>query len=420
MDRMRLLLRRRAAWIMGASVTLFGAAMWLTNVLIPAPPISDLVVYQPGQEGEDEVMQKPKKPITSGKPPVAPPVPSVIVSTTDISVSDFTVDMPVTDAFSDASGEYSDGEGDGLGEGVGPGNNKGGMGSAGKAGSGFAGVFYDFKKKADGKPSPLGDRRSPYANGEVLALESRFVANGWNLSTFSQYFRPKMQLSASCFFMPNCLDKEATAAYDPEGRYGMKIGRWAAVYRAKVKAPVSGKFRFVGAADSAMAVRFDGKDVLFCGLHNIKTAGWHEFCPEVNPNAHKGREIFPYKGCEAWNATFGGFVAGSVFSVKAGQWYEMQVMITEIGGGTFGFCLLIDDVDGSDKKRTKEGLPLFQLFRTAFSEPTTKSAYEALRYKDELSEEEEASDTTVRTDFVYDHDSSVWEAKPVGPEVRMK
>lgn len=45
----------------------------------------------------------------------------------------------------------------------------------------------------------------------------------------------------------------------------MKPSRWIAIYRGKVRAPKSGTFRFVGAGDDVIAVRFNNQNVFDYG-----------------------------------------------------------------------------------------------------------------------------------------------------------
>lgn len=405
MESQRNSLRRKAAWTMAAVVTGFAILLWITKVLIPPNIEPDLTIYTPPDEAEVDQPQKLKD-ISGGDPPPTPPITDVIVSTSTPTMdTTFTMDLSIDDMPTD-SGTSSLG-GDGFGDGLGSGSGNGGMGGGEKMESAFAGVFYDFKKKNDGKPSAMKD---PIANTDVLSLESRFFNTRWEQSVFSLYYRAKQQLYLTCFYMPSSLDQEACHAYDPTGKMGLKPGRWAAVYRAKVQAPVSGTFRFVGIADTVMGVRFDGKNVLACGLHNLNNATWGEWTSD-NDKHKEGRELYAYPSCEWWNKQMGGFVAGESFTVKQGEWYEMQVLVSEIGGGQFGFCLLLDDVSpGATKKRTKEGYPLFQLFRTAFSAPTADSAYKAIQFKED----------EFRVDPPYDDDSAIWPAKPIGPDVKMK
>lgn len=381
--------------------------LWVTKVFIAPEPVGTFTLYSQPQEEEVQTVQE-TKPLVGRATPTTPPVTNVIVSTTEATVTDFIFepfDMP-----SSGTGSSTlSGSGD-LGSGLGSGGSKGGMGSGEKIESSFQGVFWDFKRMRDGRDSQFAIKPShDYGSSEVLSLESKFYNKSWDVTQFAPYYKSKYSLYATCFYMPNCMDQEACNAYDPEGKMGLKKMRWAALYRAKVKAPVTGKFRFVGIADSLMAVRFNGENVLACGLHNLKTATMNDWTV-LNTKFREGRTLVPYAGCEVWNEDMGGFVVGETFSVKSGEWYDMQVLISEIGGLKFGFCLLIEELSSDEKKTTPDGQPLYQLFRTNLATPTAKEAYESMKHVDD----------TALTDMPYDPDSRVWDAKPQGLDVKMK
>lgn len=409
-ESMRMLMRRRAIYLMSAILLALLVILAVCKVFIMQPVPPSFVSYTEHHDDQEEVQENKREDLSGDPPPTSmPPISEVIVAPTNMNAT-FTLDMPEMPAVTDSSSSFGIPGGDGLGTGRG-GSKKGGMGGKEHVESSFLGTFWDLKRNKDGKDSQYG-ARNPYASPEVLGLESRFFSKFWDTNIFSPYYRAKQKLYATCFYMPNCLDKEACHAYDPDGKMGLKEMRWVALYRAKVRAPESGTFRFVGVADSVMAVRFNGENVLACGLHDLNTATMNRWVPDTYPDATKGRDLVAYKSCEVWNDMMGGFVAGQPFTVKAGEWYDMQVMISEIGGRGFGFCLLIENTSDTDKKKTKDGKPLLQLFRTAFSEPTAKSAYEAM--------DPANVDETALTDMPYDEDSSVWDAKPMTPEEKMK
>lgn len=409
MESLRYRTRRRAIILMAIILSILLTILYVTKILISSPPQPEFIVYQ-GESVEDVMQTAPKmQDISGGKPPTAPPVAPIIASVTDIAQPTFTMDVdmdtpsPLNQGFDSLGG--------GLGDGMGEGSGRGGMGGK-KIDSGFVGYFWDLKRSADGSKSAYDDESS---NRQVLELESNFYNKKWDPGMLIMYMRAKIQLYSTCFFLPNCKDEEAVHAFDRSGKQGLKKSRWLALYRAKVKAPASGTFRFVGAADTVMAVRFDGRNVLACGLHNLRNAKWNEWL-DYKEEKEK-RSLVQYKGTSAWNQTMGGFEVGDPVTVKKGEWYEMQVMISEIGGGEFGFCLLIDEEE-SEQRETKDGAPLFQLFRTAFSAPTVESAYEDVSDQNKVSDAE--SEVTLLKEIPYDPDSRIWEAKPVDISVKMK
>lgn len=393
--------RRRRVFALsfaGALVLILGLVFWCVNIFIANEGPAAFVMYT---EEAEVVTESPQfKELHSNVKPAAPNVEFIVADTT--ADTTFMADVEVdTEGLTMDGNALGDGlsDGDGLGDGFGDGGGSG-LGSSTKTENAFVGRFWDFKKTPAGAPSKLKDVQG---NRAVLDLESRFFNNSWNTTVFSPYCESKTRLYTSCFYLPNCMDQEASNAYDPEGKMGLKPSRWVALYRAQVQAPKSGRFRFVGAGDSVLAVRFNGRNVLACGFHDLKTAAWNGFHVQSHQEALKGKEVIAYESCEYWNEQFGGFVAGEAFEVKAGEWYEMQVLVSEIGGGNFGFCLLIDDMDEEGGKTSEDGKPLFQLFRTSFIEPNAAEVYESIKYKD----------MELATDPPYDKDSMIWPARPM-------
>lgn len=391
--------RMMACSFSGGFVLALGLLFWMVNIFLEKEPEATFLVYR--AEEESSPNKRPTREMFSKLRPAQPKLDIIVAdSASDVAfMTDVEIDTEGLEMSGDSLAEGLSGGGDGLGDGFGEGGGSG-LGSSVKTENAFEGRFWDFKKTPGGGQSKLKDVQG---NREVLNLMSRFYNGGWNTTVFSPYCESKTRLFSSCFYLPNCMDQEASNAYDPNGKMGLKPSRWVALYRAQVQAPKSGRFRFVGVGDSVMAVRFNGRNVLAVGYHDLKTAEWNGLHIISNPQALQGKDVVDYKSCDYWNEQVGGFVAGEPFEVKAGEWYEMQVLISEIGGGNFGFCLLIDDMDEEGGKASQDGKPLYQLFRTSFIAPTAKEVYETIKYKD----------MELATDPPYDEDSMIWPAKPL-------
>ncbi len=397
-------LRFYALTLASGFLVLLGIVFWVSKIFLERGMETTFLVYQPEVQ---ETQEAPRPRELSSNVRVSAPQMDIIVADSASDVSFMTsVEIDTEGLVMDGNAMAEGIGGDGFGEGMGEGGGSG-LGSSSRTDNAFEGRFWDFKRTPNGGDSRL---RDVSGNRQVLSLLSQFYNGGWNTTTFSPYCESRTRLYASCFYLPNCMDQEASNAYDPDGRMRLKPSRWVALYRARVQAPKSGRFRFVGAGDSVMAVRFDGRNVLACGFHNLATAEWNGLHVISNPGALQGREIIDYQSCDFWNEQFGGFVAGEPFEVRAGEWYEMQVLVSEIGGGNFGFCLLIDDMDEEGGKTSEDGKPLFQLFRTSFIEPRAAEVYETIKYKD----------MELATDPPYDPDSMIWVARPLNVGSRGK
>lgn len=179
---------------------------------------------------------------------------------------------------------------------------------------------------------------------------------------------------------------------------------WVAIYRGKVKAPKSGRFRFVGLGDDSLAVRFNGKTVFDYGWSSVATGkmlgGNAANRAELKDSKGQPRQFFRYNGAGSdWNNNLDGLSTGDVFEVKEGQSYPIEILISEVPGGYFGFVLLIEDLDDAPKKRDAGGSPIFQLFRMNFAEPNTQEIYKNMQVPGDR-----------RSDVPYDKDSMIWEA----------
>lgn len=396
-EELKLLKKRNtisAVSVSAGSCLLLALLLWMVKILVEAPQQAEFEGYVPPPDPPSELQRPSMNPAprpSGGNPDVMTNV-IVSVDTGPMVMPDIEI-PPIEDTgmgMSETAGTgLGDGEGDGVGSGI-------GMGGTGGGGSSFCGSFYDLKQTKSAAPSPYKEHTQANCEG-VLKEISHFYNSGWPKGYFDKYFKSPTNLYVACFYMLHSLDKEAPYAYKVQDK--VEQSRWLAVYSGRVKAPKSGKFRFVGIGDSVLAVRFNGKNVLACGFHTLEDNVWNG---NNRPTYRQGKDFYAYEGCDAWNNLFGGFQAGTPFTVEKDQWYEMDVLVSEIGGGAFGFCLLIDDMDDANKARDRRGTPIFQLFRTSQVEPTSEEAYAQIKFPDD----------NMRVDPPYDKDSLVWVAKP--------
>jgi hypothetical protein len=93
-----------------------------------------------------------------------------------------------------------------------------------------------------------------------------------------------------------------------------------------------------------MVVRFNGKLVLDHGWQHA--SDW------------KAEKYYDYEGAKIPK----GFARGDKMELKAGQWYDMEVLIGEEPGGKASFCLLLEQ-EGIDYRKDKKGSPILPVFR---------------------------------------------------------
>lgn len=225
--------------------------------------------------------------------------------------------------------------------------------------SGFVGTLYDFKEfSSGGKTGMKAD--------DCRALIARFVQHEWDAKEFAEYASHNVYVGADLIFCPIMKVEEAVPFRD---EIQEKVGphQWVAVYRGRVKAPKTGRFRFVGAGDEMLAVRFDGKLVLDHG----RIKAWSRNT-ERDVDARDG--FFYESAGSVWNDELGGLRAGIPFDVVQDRWYSMDVLVASLDSPTFGVALLVDDVESAGQKVDDYGVPVFPLFRTLFLLPPDRDA----------------------------------------------
>lgn len=320
--------------------------------------------------------------------------PSIIISTASSHISMADIDIPSDSTDFGTGLELGVGFGNGnIGNNIG--TNGTGLGEENAGGSTLEGTFYDLKQTPSGAPTVM--------NAQICKqVLTEFNKSGWDKSILAKYYQAPTKLYTSCFYMPICRAEEAPYAYKVQDK--VKASQWVAVYRGKVKAPKSGKFRFIGLGDDSLAVRFNKKLVFDYGWSSVATGqmigGNHTYRNSLTDNKGEPRKFFPYSGCASdWNPNLGGLSSGDIFEVKAGETYPIEILISEVPGGYFGFVLLIEDMDSPPAKKDSTGSPIFQLFRTNFAEPNTEELYKNMKAPGDK-----------RSDVPYDKDSLIWQS----------
>lgn len=253
-------------------------------------------------------------------------------------------------------------------------------------GAGLAGTFYDLKQTRDGKPNGMAiveqnwqNPKEEPANKQYGSEVSSFIKNGLSESSLDKFFRGPTTLYATQFFIPTMSANEAPKAFQVEGKAQPR--RWIAVYRGKVIPPESGSYRFVGAGDDVLVVRFNGRVVLDAGCNGVKGP------PSISGFQRTGAYRFDRMGGatpQAWQ--------GTTFDVRADTAYSMEVVIGEWPGGEGAFCLLLEKM-GAEYGKDSHGNPLLPVFKLGASEVKPGGLYMPV--------------------FAPDTSWSLWKAQPV-------
>ncbi len=242
------------------------------------------------------------------------------------------------------------GSGSGMGSGMGGGVGGGGMTLFGfrSGGGGLAGHFYDLKQTRDGKPTQIDANKFR----EVLTA---CLASGGAGDALAPYFKAPTTLYAPQLFTPSILAEEGPKAFGVEKNV-KKGGFISAVYKGKVVAPKTGRFRFVGMGDNVLAIRFAGRIVLDNGSLHIggtRPAEGYHYTLKWASQAMGDRY---YAGAVA------GHGQGEIFEVQAGQAYDMAVIWGELDGGLSLLQVLIEEI-GENYAKDARGNPVLPVFR---------------------------------------------------------
>lgn len=253
--------------------------------------------------------------------------------------------------------------------------------------SSISGTFYDLTQDAKGNSNGFREKEDFYP----LMMS---LANKHDRGLLKKYYRSPNKAKTPYFCVPPSAPKVLPMMFACEDKCSGEY--CVALYRARVIAPKSGKFRFVGAGDDVMCVRFGGKTVLECGYfipgaadrNNLKDciengrkdndAGkrFRAAIASGKDKKHSGYEFIPIKGMDTYKSRMGGMTAGSVFTVKAGEAYTLEVMIANASRDA-GMCLLIQEVTTAAHKARGR----YDIFRTASTLPDVKKLRDLLRSK---------------------------------------
>lgn len=277
------------------------------------------------------------------------------------------------------------GRGEGIGRGVGDGMGDGmGTGLAGKFNpfgmlsqtpNALIGTFYDLKQTDKRKPTGI-------TNEQTQEVIRDFVNKGWKETSLSrEYFQAPQKLYQTKIYIPLMQAEGAPAAFNCEK--DVQPSRWIIVYRGSVTPPKTGRYRFVGAGDDVLVVRFNNRHVFDHGFYG-GTTGLHlsrmiNVLTGENDDRDLQRrlrdspmkipvEFYKYPTTNDWNRAIGGLAVGPWFEAKAGTSYPIEILLSEIPGGLFCASLMIEQV-GENYEKSSTGSPVLPLFRLDHQSP---------------------------------------------------
>lgn len=268
------------------------------------------------------------------------------------------------------------GTGGGFARGMGDGNGiKNPFGMIGGKGA-LKGTLYDLKQTHDRKPTNMTDDRFHVEIKEI-------VYRGFKDSFLRKYYKAPRELAQTMLHIPIISADLAPAAFECQNE--VQPRHWVVVYRGAVQAPRTGRFRFVGAADDLLVVRFNNRTVFDFGytLASVgqQLVGRSSELDGTKENKELAKEIrrsspmvlpirfYQYKQTPTFNGAIGGYAVGPEFQVVAGKTYPIEILVGEVPGGFFGVSLLIEEI-GAVYEKDSTGSPILPLFRLDNSPPS--------------------------------------------------
>ena len=245
----------------------------------------------------------------------------------------------------------------------------------------LTGRFFDLKQPVDSSARPL-------YREEVVNYIREFMENDWDQEMLEKYYSPKVKLAAPYFYLPRCKASYAPKAFECNGEgeeRKVEPQNWVVVYSGQVTAPESGTYRFVGMGDDTIVVRFNKEVVLESGWsipsRNSMALGIRPPYQKEITSKEPGYALYQYRETPHWNKELGGIASGASFDVEKGESYPIEILLSEIPGNEFGFCLLIEKIAQSPAPYVSfspHQSPILALFRTNDTTPDIEEIEEKL------------------------------------------
>jgi len=364
-----------------AVVLVIGVVVVVQIIPPPADKIVDFIA--PGGGGPPPSNSQQKKRANVVRSNVSRVAARDVVSNFTLPEPDASADMSALGALSASGMGGLGGLGSGGGNGSGTGTGIGaGMGAGLGSGSGanpfgmidpnanaLVGTFYDIKQTHKNEPTGI-------EAGQIPGIIREFINGGWKDRDLEKYYQSPQKLYQTKVYIQVAATAAPAAFNCPE----VEPSRWIVVYRGTVTPPVTGKYRFVGAADDVMVVRFNRKNVFDHGYTSGTTGV--SLASEAVQAVIKGEskdteilnqlgkaypmpmpvEFYKYESLPGITSAIGGFAQGEEFYAVAGTAYPIEILLSEIPGGGFYADLLIEQM--GQKYITTQGTPILPLFRT--------------------------------------------------------
>jgi hypothetical protein len=207
----------------------------------------------------------------------------------------------------------------------------------------FEGTVYDLKIGPDHR----GDGMNQDAYTRIL---TDFVANGWKEANFARYFKASKKLYTPAIWIPTTPSPSTAKAMNLDSELTPTF--WVGWYHAKVMAPRSGKYHFVGFGDDILAVAVNGQLVFDGSLWPVTRAPQHMPWP-----------FDRWSGLCKWRGqNYGKLRVGDSFVVNTLEPVTIDVLMGDEPGGYYNAYLMIAD-ESKTYPVGPDGIPLYPIFQ---------------------------------------------------------
>ncbi len=223
-----------------------------------------------------------------------------------------------------------------------------GFGSFSGTANDFLGTVYDLKIGPDHRPTGMNQAR-------YTKILTDFVAGGWNEATLAPYYKASKKLYAPAIWIPTTPSERCAKEMNLDNELSSTM--WVGWYRARVIAPKSAKYHFVGFGDDILAVAVNGKVVLDGSLWPVTKS------PQKMP--------WPFtewsRMCGWRGQNYGMYRVGDSFEANPIETITIDVLMGDEPGGFYNAYLLIAE-DKRIYPLSPEKVPLYPIFQLGTEE----------------------------------------------------
>lgn len=311
-----------------AAILIFGTIKLVSEVMREETVFEAAPVVPPPQKEPEYTVNLQQR--SQSTPPPRPPA-IVVNNPSELNIPALDIDVNV-----DSSSVYGRGGG-GFGGGLSGIREMAfeltDFGYTGRTAGTLEGTLIDLKRNRQGKPARLPGGRY---NGRMAAIRE-FTDGTWKLSRLTdKYYSAKNKLYSSFWMIAFGPANRAPQSFGVEGE--IEPTGVVAYYEGQYQPKESGSIRLAGMGDDVLIVKLNNRIIL--------DASW-----EPGYSDEKFNEDGPRLPGIPKNLRLGDWV-----DLRAGETYDLQILVAEIPGGMFG-CFLFYQKRGDDKFRvfsTKE------------------------------------------------------------------